>query len=160
MGKGLLAVGLVLLSLAAGYGVHETMQSHYPQGAPPSVRLPGNSDGVRIASSVGVVVLFRAVVIGLVWLVRSQPSSERGLVVIAWLGWTLFGVTVALTCSLWQLMYLWETQRIRTFVDWAVTRALVAGLIWSAVVIVMLATWQHRRLGLKWFATMRQRWHF
>jgi hypothetical protein len=137
-------VGLVALSLAAGYGVYETMPSGYPlRGSPGAI--PGWSEPARAAAGVGVALLVAAVAAGLRRVVRSQPDAERGLVVVAWAGWAMVGSLTAVGASLWLSLYTLNTRGYFTFTDWAVVRGLLVGVVWAGVVLAGVSAWRRSR---------------
>jgi len=143
MSKRLGWVGLVALSVAAGYGVYDTMQSYYPlRGGREAVS--GWSEAARAAAGVGVAGLFGCIALGLVRLVRSQPQADRGLVVAAWAGWVVAGTVFAIGYSGAEAVQAMNESGIRTFTSWIVARGLVAGLIWAGVVLVGLWAWRRR----------------
>ncbi|MDY3560624.1 hypothetical protein R5W23_001869 [Gemmata sp. JC673] len=144
MSKRLGWVGLAALSVAAGYGVYDTMQSFYPLRSSQEA-LPGWSVADRVAAGVGVTALFGCISLGLARLVRSQPQAERGLVVAAWAGWVVAGTVFALGYSGVEAVRTMNDSGTRTFTSWIVGRGLVAGLVWSGVVLAGVFAWRHRR---------------
>lgn len=139
--------GVAVLSVAAGYGVFSTMQTGYPlHGSVGGI--PGWSDPARVAAGVGVAGLCAAVVCGLIRVVRSPSRADRGLVVLAWTGWTLFGSVLAVGFSLWASIYTLNTLHYFTFTDWAVARGLIAGLVWAGVALAGLSAWQRGQVAI------------
>jgi hypothetical protein len=103
---------------------------------------------MRVTAGVGTAVLFGVVVVGLGRLVRSQPSADRGLVVMAWAGWTLFGLSLAVGFSLWDMLYTFLNLGYRIQLEWVITRGLVVGLAWAGVTVVGLVAWRRGRVAL------------
>ncbi len=141
-------VGFAALSVAAGYGVYDAMQSFYPLLGGQEV-VPGWSLASRVAAGAGVAVLFGGISLGLVRLVRSQPRADRGLVVAAWAGWVVAGTVFAVGYSGAEAIQTMNESRVRTFASWIVARGLVAGLVWSGVVLASLYAWRRERVALQ-----------
>jgi hypothetical protein len=133
--------GLAVLAVAAGYGVYGAMPSNYLfRGT--RVGPPAWSEPVRLAAGAGVALAFWAVVVGLARLVRSQPAADRGLVVMAWAGWTLFGVSLAVGVSLWDMAYTTLNSDTHIGFDWGIVRGLIAGVVWAGIVVAGLTAWR------------------
>lgn len=139
--------GVAGLSVAAGYGVFSTMPSGYPLRGSPGV-IPGWSEPAQVVAGVGAAGLCAAVVCGLIRVVRSQARADRGLVVLAWTGWALFGSLLAVGFSLWASVYTLNTLHYFTFTDWAVVRGLVAGLVWAGVALAGLSAWRRGHVAI------------